>query len=78
MLGCAELQNMAVSITQNDGLVGLGSLEINHKNSKIYGFALQQQNINATLHAVFFVKVFQHLVTSQMKQEAKHFLNGRR
>ena len=29
-----------------------------------------------TLDVACFVKVFQHLVTSQIKQEAEHLLNG--
>ena len=37
MLGCAELQNMVVSMTDWSGLE---SLEINHENSKIHVFAL--------------------------------------
>ena len=50
----------------------------NCKNSKIYAFTLQRHNINVTLDVACFVKVFEHLVTSQMKQEAEHFPNGRR
>ena len=52
----------------------------NDKNSKIYAFTLQQHNTNVTLDVACFVKVFQHLVTSQTKQEAEHFHfpNGRR
>ena len=46
--------------------------------TKIAKYMHSHFNINVTLDVACFVKVFQHLVTSQMKQEAERFRKGRR